>query len=337
MKQIVIISGKGGTGKTVITGAFAALAKNKVMVDCDVDAADLHLLLQPKIQERHSFRSGLNAVIDKRICQQCGNCIVVCRFNAISESFTIDSVSCEGCAFCSHICPVQAIKMEKNLAGEWFISETRFGPLVHARLGIAEENSGKLVSLVRKQAKELAEKNGCDWVIIDGAPGIGCPVIASLSDIDCALVVTEPTLSGLHDAIRVIDVAKHFNVTVKLVINKYDLNPEMSEKIEGYCNKNAISLIGKIGFDKSVVEAMVEGKTILEYKDTKVKEEVMKILRDTPKLKKRYVFSFAKHTIKQSDFWLFSIRKLDTLHLFMVRSIFPKRKRKVSSTRSRKG
>ncbi|MEW6686543.1 MAG: ATP-binding protein [Candidatus Edwardsbacteria bacterium] len=283
MKQIVIISGKGGTGKTVITGAFASLAKNKVMADCDVDAADLHLLLQPDIRERHEFKSGQTAIIDKQICQQCGKCIVACRFNAISQDFIIDPIACEGCAFCNYICPVQAIRMEENISGEWFISETRFGPMVHAKLGIAEENSGKLVALVRKQAKELAEKNNCDWVIIDGAPGIGCSVIASLSGIDCALVVTEPTLSGLHDAIRVIDVAKHFGVSVKLVINKYDLNNEMSEKIEKYCAKNRISLIGKVRFDKTVVEAMVEGKTILEYQDTKVKEEIIKIweiLRD---------------------------------------------------------
>jgi MinD superfamily P-loop ATPase len=287
MKQVVVISGKGGTGKTVITGAFAALAKNKVMADCDVDAADLHLLLQPNIKERHEFKSGQTAIIDKKICQQCGKCIVACRFNAISQDFVIDPISCEGCAFCSYICPVQAIRMEENISGEWFISETRFGPFVHAKLGIAEENSGKLVSLVRKQAKELAEKNNCDWVIIDGAPGIGCPVIASLSGIDCALVITEPTLSGLHDAIRVIDVAKHFGVAVKLVVNKYDLNTEMSQKIEKYCAKNGIHLIGKIRFDKSVVEAMVEGKTIMEYKsrscaqgrdkDTSIKDEIQEI------------------------------------------------------------
>jgi len=297
MKQIVVISGKGGTGKTVITAAFAALAKNsagggsayggKVMADCDVDAADLHLLLQPNIKERHEFKSGQTARIDKKICQQCGKCIVACRFGAISQDFVIDPISCEGCAFCSYICPVGAIKMEENISGEWFISETRFGPMVHAKLGIAEENSGKLVSLVRKKAKELAEKNNCDWVIIDGAPGIGCPVIASLSGVDCALVVTEPTLSGIHDAIRVIDVAKHFGVPVRLVINKYDLNTEMSEKIEKYCNKNGISLIGKIRFDKSVVESMAEGKTIMEYKshscaqgrdkDTPVKNEIQEI------------------------------------------------------------
>jgi len=277
MKQIVIISGKGGTGKTVITGAFASLAKNKVMADCDVDAADLHLLLQPKIIERHDFRSGLSASIDKKICRQCGQCIAACRFDAISNDFVIDHVSCEGCGFCSHICPVGAIKMEENLSGEWFISETRFGLMVHAKLGIAEENSGKLVSLVRKQAKELAEKNNCDWVIVDGAPGIGCPVIASLSGIDFAVVVTEPTLSGLHDASRVIEVAKHFNIVSRLIINKYDLNPSMSKKIEDYCFNNGISFLGKIKFDKTVVESMVKGKTVIEYKDTPVTKEIRRI------------------------------------------------------------
>jgi len=287
MKQIVIISGKGGTGKTVITGAFAALAKNKVMADCDVDAADLHLLLQPEIKERHDFRSGLSASINKKFCQQCGKCIAACRFNAISDNFVIDHIACEGCGFCSHICPAGAIKMEVSLAGEWFISETRFGPLVHAKLGIAEENSGKLVSLVRKQAKELAEKNNCDWVIIDGAPGIGCPVIASLSGIDCAVVVTEPTLSGLHDAARVVEVARYFSVPVKLVINKYDLNEAMSEKIGAYCVKNSIDVIGKVGFDASVVQAMVEAKTIIEYKDTQIKNEIVSIWQALEDMKKR--------------------------------------------------
>ncbi len=277
MKQIVVISGKGGTGKTVITGAFAALARNKVMADCDVDAADLHLLLQPKIKERHDFRSGLSASINNKTCIQCGKCMIACRFKAISNDFVIDHVSCEGCGFCSHVCPVQAIMMEENLAGEWYISETRFGPMVHAKLGIAEENSGKLVSLVRKQAKIIADQNNCDWVIIDGAPGIGCPVIASLSGIDCAVVVTEPTLSGLHDAARVIEVAKQFKIPVKLIINKYDLNPAMSEKIEKYCSDNGITLIGKVGFDKAVVEAMVEGKTIMEYKDTPAKIKIQEI------------------------------------------------------------
>ena len=177
MKQIVIISGKGGTGKTVITASLAALAKDKVMADCDVDAADLHLLLNPKIKEKHEFRSGKTARIDKKFCEQCGKCIVACRFSAISQDFVVDPISCEGCAFCSFICPTEAIKMQENISGEWFISDTRFGPLVHAKLGIAQENSGKLVTLVKQKAKELAEKENSDWIIVDGAPGIGCPVI----------------------------------------------------------------------------------------------------------------------------------------------------------------
>ena len=275
MKQILVISGKGGTGKTVITGSFAALAKKKVMADCDVDAADLHLLLQPKIKERHIFKSGKTAKIDRKLCQQCGKCITACRFSAISDDFVVDPISCEGCAFCSFVCPVDAIKMEENISGEWFISDTRFGPLVHAKLGIAEENSGKLVSLVRKKAKEVAEKQNADWIIIDGAPGIGCPVIASLSGIDCAVVVTEPTLSGLHDASRVIEVAKHFGILARLIINKYDLNMDMTEKIQQYCEKNNIDLIGKIPFDRSVVEAVVKGKTIIEYTSGKVKQEII--------------------------------------------------------------
>lgn len=277
MKQIVIISGKGGTGKTVITAAFAALAKNKVMADCDVDAADLHLLLQPTIKEREIFKSGVTASIDRGKCTQCSKCIQSCRFDAISEDFIVNPIACEGCSFCKWICPEGAIQMQENTSGEWFISETRFGPLVHAKLGVAEENSGKLVSLVRKKAKELAERKKYEWVIVDGAPGIGCPVIASLSGIDCAVVITEPTLSGLHDADRVISVARHFGVKVKLVVNKYDLNLDMTKRIETYCKENNIELIGKVRFDKSFVKAMVEGKTIIEYQDGRAKEEIVNI------------------------------------------------------------
>jgi len=287
MKQITIISGKGGTGKTVITASFAALAKNKVMADCDVDAADLHLLLNPKIKERHIFRSGVTAVIDKDKCIQCGKCRELCRFSAIggsasggsaiNENFNVDAISCEGCAFCSFVCPVKAIEMRENISGEWFISDTRFGPMVHAKLGVASENSGKLVSLVRQKAKEAAQGQSCDWVIIDGAPGIGCPVIASITGVDYVLVVTEPTLSGLHDADRVIKVVRHFNIPLGLVINKYDLNIEMAEKIENYCRDNKVELIGRISFDKSVVKAMVEGKTIVEYNCKKAKNEIENI------------------------------------------------------------
>jgi MinD superfamily P-loop ATPase len=277
MKQILVISGKGGTGKTVVTGAFAALAENKVMADCDVDAADLHLLLAPSVRERGEFRSGKTAVIDSDECVGCGKCVEVCRFGAVSDDFTVNPVSCEGCGFCYFACPFQAIKMEENISGEWFISDTRFGPMVHAKLGIAEENSGKLVSLVRKKAKELADEKNADWIIVDGAPGTGCPVIASLSGIDCAVVVTEPTLSGLHDAGRVLEVAKHFKVPAKLIINKFDLNVDMTAEIEKYCGDNCIDMLGKVPFDKSVVEAMVMGKTIVEYDGSSAKNEIKKI------------------------------------------------------------
>jgi len=277
MKQIVVISGKGGTGKTILTASFAAIAESKVMADCDVDAADLHLLLAPDVTERHLFKSGKTAVINNDICTGCGKCVELCRFEAISKDYIVDPIACEGCAFCSFVCPTGAIKMRDNTTGEWFISSTRFGPMVHAKLGIAEENSGKLVSLVRNKAKEMAEENNLDWVIIDGAPGIGCPVIASLSGVDVALIVTEPTMSGLHDADRVIQVAKHFDVPVKLVINKYDLNCDMSEKIEKYCQKRKIPVVGKILFDEFVVKAMVERKTVVELSEGKAREEIFNI------------------------------------------------------------
>jgi len=281
MKQITIISGKGGTGKTVITASFAALAKNAVFADCDVDAADLHLLLEPKIKESGEFRSGVVAFINKELCTRCGKCKEICRFSAISGSAsgpdTIDDISCEGCAFCSFVCPVGAIEMKEEVCGEWFISETRFGPLAHAKLGVAKENSGKLVSLVRQKAKEVAESKGYEMVIIDGSPGIGCPVIASITGVDYVLIVTEPTLSGLHDADRVIKVVRHFNIPLGLVINKYDLNAEMTEKIENYCTGNKVKFVGKVSFDKSVVEAMVEGKTIIEYADNEVTKSIVNI------------------------------------------------------------
>jgi MinD superfamily P-loop ATPase len=265
MRELVIISGKGGTGKTITTGAFAALAKNKVMADCDVDAADLHLLLEPEIKEEADFLSGTEAVINKKFCSECGLCIKACRFEAISADFVVDPIACEGCDFCANICPRQVITMERNPKGKQFVSDTKFGPFVHAKLGIGEDNSGKLVSSVRKKANEIGKEKNADWIIIDGSPGIGCPVIASMGGANCALIITEPTMSGLHDADRIIKTAKHFNVPVKMIINKYDLNIDMSDKIESYCKDNDISLAGKLPFDKTVVEAMVNGKTIIEY------------------------------------------------------------------------
>lgn len=277
MKEILIISGKGGTGKTVVTGAFCALAENKVIVDCDVDAADLHLLLHPDIQQTHQFKSGKRAVIDKKFCRECGRCVAACRFEAISTSYKIEEYSCEGCGLCALICPCSAIRMEESISGEWFVSETKYGPLVHAKLGVAEENSGKLVAQIRKVSKELAKEKKADYVIIDGPPGTGCPVIASLSGVDIALIVTEPTLSGLHDAQRVIDLAKHFKVGSRLVINKYDLNTDVSSQIESFCKGEGVPVLGKIHFDKSVVESVVMGRSVVEHKKSAAAEDIKKI------------------------------------------------------------
>ena len=277
MKQIVVISGKGGTGKTILTGSFAALSKNKVMVDCDVDAADLHLLLNPTIKEKHEFRSGKTARIDKKACQKCGKCIVACRFNAISQNFVVDPVSCEGCCLCYHVCPAGAITLEENLSGEWYISQTKYGPFVHAKLGIAEENSGKLVTKVKQAAKEIAQENKSEYIIVDGPPGIGCPVIASLSDADLALIVTEPTLSGIHDMQRILDVAGHFKITSKVVINKYDLNAKNTEDIKLICKERNVDVVGKIPFSKDVSKSVVNSIPIVEYAKGDVSLEIISI------------------------------------------------------------
>jgi len=277
MKQITVISGKGGTGKTVLTASFSALAKNKVMADCDVDAADLHLLLHPVIKERYDFAGGVTAKIDEEICIKCKQCVDICRFDAITHKIIVDPISCEGCALCSRICPVEAIKMEDNICGEWFVSETKYGPLVHAKLGIAEENSGKLVTKVRQIAKEIAKNKGMDYVIIDGPPGIGCPVIASLTGVNVAVIVTEPTLSGIHDMERVLDVASHFEVDSKVVVNKYDLNIENSKQIMSFCREKDIELAGMIPFSREVSESIVKGVTIVEYMQNDVSKEITSI------------------------------------------------------------
>ena len=264
VRQVTIISGKGGTGKTSLTASFAALARRKVLADCDVDAADLHLILQPKIKQRNDFYSGKVARIDPELCTECGICEAVCRFDAI-HNFVVDDVACEGCSFCAHMCPEDAIEMVTRRSGEWFISETRYGPMVHARLGIAEENSGKLVTLVRNQAKMLAEKEKLDYVLVDGPPGVGCPVISSITGVDLVVAVTEPTLSGIHDLQRVLQVAGQFRVPALVVINKYDLNREMSDRIAQFCDENGIPLVGKIPFDTVMVDALMHRLPVVEY------------------------------------------------------------------------
>jgi MinD superfamily P-loop ATPase len=273
MKEVVVLSGKGGTGKTSIVGSFAAIARSKVLADCDVDAADLHLLLSPETKENHEFWSGQVAFIDEEKCTECGLCQDVCHFDAIDD-FKVDPVSCEGCSFCYHVCPADAITMNECLAGHWFISNTRYGPLAHAKLAIAQENSGKLVALVRQQAKLIAQKQGLDYIITDGPPGIGCPVVSSLSGADLALLVTEPTLSGMHDLERVLSTCCHFGVPALVCINKYDLNDENSRQVESYCFDQGVEVVSKIPFDNAVTQALVQGLPVVEYSQGKVAQEI---------------------------------------------------------------
>jgi MinD superfamily P-loop ATPase len=273
MKEIVVLSGKGGTGKTSIVGSFAAIAQNKVLADCDVDAADLHLLLSPSTIEDHEFWSGQVAVIDEGKCTECGLCEDVCRFNAIRD-FHVNPIACEGCGFCSRVCPAEAIEMKECLSGHWYIAETRYGPLVHAKLGIAEENSGKLVALVRQNARRIAEEAALDYVITDGPPGIGCPVISSLSGADMALLVTEPTLSGIHDLERVAGVCRHFGVPALVCVNKYDLNEENTREIERFSLAQGMPVAARVPLDNVVTEAMVHNMPVVEYSQNGVSREI---------------------------------------------------------------
>ena len=272
IRELVIISGKGGTGKTSLTAAFASLAGRAVLADCDVDAADLHLLLHPEPEEHYEFRSGHQAVIRQEDCTRCGDCYERCRFEGIRREdtgadvrYTVDPLSCEGCGVCVDWCPAAAIDFPECTAGEWYVSSTPCGPMVHAKLGIAAENSGKLVSTVRRAARDRAEKEGIAKLIIDGPPGIGCPVIASITGTSLALIITEPTLSGQHDLVRVARLAKHFNVPVAVCVNKWDINSELTESIEAVALSMGARPVGRIGYDRRMTEAQVAGKTVLDY------------------------------------------------------------------------
>jgi MinD superfamily P-loop ATPase len=276
-KELCVLSGKGGTGKTSLVGALAALVPNKILVDCDVDAPDLHLLLAPKVQSREPFMGGRKAAIIPQLCTECGRCREVCRFEAISTGFKVDPISCEGCGVCVHFCSFGAIEFPLSRCGEWFISETRFGDLVHAQLGPGQENSGLLVSLIRGKAQEMAEAKGIPLILVDGPPGIGCPVISSLTGADGVLIITEPTLSGLHDLNRVLGLAVHFKIPGMVLINKYDLNQEMSDHIETYCRENRLKLAGRLPYDPIVTEAMIQGKTIPELSQNGLGTEIKKI------------------------------------------------------------
>lgn len=278
MKQLVILSGKGGTGKTSVASAFAHLAAageppvRAVLADADVDAANLELVLAPRPLETHEFIGGPVAVIDAALCQGCGACYDVCRFDAVlpptdgRAAYAIDPIACDGCAACVYQCPEEAIHMEPQLAGHWFRSDSRYGPLFHAALRPAQENSGKLVTLVKQQARLLALDGGYDAVIVDGPPGIGCPVISAASGADLALVVAEPTAAGIHDMERVLATAAHFRVPTLVCINKADIYPAGAAEIEAYCRERGIEVIGRIPFDAAVTEAMVQGQPVTAYR-----------------------------------------------------------------------
>jgi MinD superfamily P-loop ATPase len=265
MKELVVVSGKGGTGKTSLTAAFAYLSENKILCDADVDAADLHLLMNPDIQMKTNFMGGCAALIDREKCTECGICRDLCRFDAISERYVVDNISCEGCGVCVDFCPEKAIEFPTQICGEWYISETRFGPMVHARLGIAEENSGKLVALIRRETQKLAEQKQLELIITDGPPGIGCPVIASIGGASALLIVAEPTVSGIHDMERVAQLAEHFKVPAMVCVNKFDLNPGQTAAIEKLAIKQKMVVLGRIPFDPIFTESMIQGKTIFEY------------------------------------------------------------------------
>lgn len=290
MKELVVISGKGGTGKTSITAAFASLAPNAVLADCDVDAADLHLVLGPTIRQESDFSGGRQARIVAEKCIGCGRCMRMCRFEAIAfdgpgndvaaKTFRVNPVSCEGCKVCVEFCPADAIAFEPAINGKWYVSDTRFGPMVHAKLGIAEENSGKLVTLIRREAKQIAEQQERDLLIIDGSPGIGCPVIASVTGADLVLVVTEPTLSGQHDLERVAQLTAGFGIKTLVCINKADINLEMTERIcRGAEDKN-LKVVGRIPYDDAFTRAQIMKATLVEYTGGEITEKIKAMWRE---------------------------------------------------------
>ena len=274
VKELTVLSGKGGTGKTSLTASFAVLTQRTVLTDCDVDAPDLHLLLKPEVLKTQELKASRVAVIDEETCVQCKKCEEYCRFGAI-EKHVVDPILCEGCGVCAYICPVAAVKLEKRVSGYAFISKTKYGPMSHALLNPGEENSGKLVALVRQNAKKVAEKENCELIINDGPPGIGCPVIASLGGVDVGLIVVEPTMSGIHDMKRALDLLNHFNITALVCINKYDINEENTNRIVEFCESRSVKVVGKIHFNSIVTKAMVVGKSVVEYSpDNIVSQEI---------------------------------------------------------------
>ena len=277
MREIVIISGKGGTGKTSLTGAFAHLATNKILCDLDVDAPDLHLLLRPVRERTEDFYSGHEARIDREKCTRCGLCASVCRFGAIREQeqgFSVDSLRCEGCKVCLAFCPEEAVMFPEKYCGHWFVSSTRFGPLVHAQLFPGGENSGRLVMVLKQEARKLAKTSGAEVILCDGAPGIGCPVISSLSGTRLAVAVTEPTPSGRHDLERVADLCRHFQTAFAVIINKYDLNADETARIEDFCRLRSYPVLARLPFDPVVTRAMIQAQVVTELPETDFSREL---------------------------------------------------------------
>ncbi|MFC2077450.1 ATP-binding protein [Candidatus Bipolaricaulota bacterium] len=276
MSSILFLSGKGGTGKTSLAGAFAVLAREKILVDCDVDAANLHLLLDPSIRTEGDYEGSSSAIKDDDRCTACGKCREVCRFHAIDEDLQMDPYLCEGCGACAFVCPVDAITLSPRVSGHWMTAETRLGPLASAELDPGEETSGKLVMHVKGKAQQLGKELGLERLIIDGAPGIGCPVIASASGVSAVILVTEPSLSGLHDLKRVLGVVNHFRIPSYLVINKADLSPELTERTKMFATEHRLPLLGEIPFDPAVTEAMVAGRSVVEESGTGLAGDAMR-------------------------------------------------------------
>lgn len=264
MKEIAVLSGKGGTGKTSLTASFAVLAGNPVLVDCDVDAPDLHMLLHPEVLKVEEFEGPLLAEIDRERCVECGLCQKACRFEAITE-FSVDPILCEGCGTCELVCPENAIALKKRVAGQAFTSKTEYGWMSHALLFPGESNSGKLVTLVKQNARKIAEKENCDLILVDGPPGIGCPAIASVGGVDLGVIVAEPTVSGIHDMKRVLQLLAHFKIVPVVCINKYDINEENTRKIEKFCRNRKIEVVGKVSFNPIVTEALVSEEPVVQF------------------------------------------------------------------------
>jgi len=287
MKELVVISGKGGTGKTSVVAAFAALAQRAVLADCDVDAADLHLVLEPTVVKCADFSGGSRARIDPDRCTVCGKCRQLCRFDAIhldgpgnanaDRTYRVDPIGCEGCGICARFCEPGAVEFGPVTNGQWLVSETRCGPMVHARLGVAEENSGKLVTLVRSEAQKIALDRGSDLVIVDGSPGIGCPVIASITAADLVLVVTEPTLSGLHDLQRAADLTAHFGIRTLVCINKWDINPDITSEIETHARRRGLELAGNVRYDRAVTGAQIKKLSVVEYAENGAADDIRRL------------------------------------------------------------